>query len=1061
MPAPTDRFNLSRWAVTHQALVLFLIIAISLGGLYSYLRLGRAEDPAFTIKVMTISAVWPGASAEEMQRQVADPIEKTLQEVPHFEKVRTYSTAGQSFLQVQLKDATPPAAVKDVWYQVRKRVGDAAGALPAGVIGPFFNDEFGDVDSALYMLQGDGVSLEALKREAEAIRQRLLRVPDVAKVRFYGDQDAKIFVEFSHEKLASLGITPQAIFDSVAAQNAMTPAGAFETATDRVNVRITGALDGVAAVAAVPVTAGGATFRLGDIATVRRASEDPARYTVRHEGKPALAIGVVMADGANILTLGEALTAAMEEINADLPLGYTVSQVADQPEIVKESVGEFVRVFIEALVIVLAVSFLSLGWRTGIVVALAVPLVLAITMIALDLMGLSLERISLGALIIALGLLVDDAIIAVEMMVVKMEEGYDRMQAATFAWSSTAFPMLTGTLVTAAGFLPVGFAKSTAGEYAGGIFWVVGIALIASWFVAVIFTPYLGVKLLPAIKAGAHGGHADPHQGRVYRGLRRVVGWCVDHRLTVVTATVLLFAASIWSFQFVQQQFFPSSPRPELMVEVRLPEGASFRATEAAIAAVETRIAADDEVRTYTAYTGGGAPRWFMASNPELPKANYGIVVLYAADAAARDRVKARLETWAADGGLPEARLRVSELVLGPPVGYPVQFRVIGPDPVEVRRIAYDVRAAVAANPDTVGANLDWNEQAKAVRLNVDQDRLRALGLTPQAVGQTLATLLTGFEVTAIRDGIEQVGVVVRAVDAERLDLDALPSLTLLARDGLAVPVSQVARIDYGHEEPILWRQNRDMLITVRADVVPGVQPPDVSNAILPTLAPIMADLPVGYRIEMGGSVEESAKANGALFQVFPVMILAMLTLLMIQVQSFSKLGLVFATAPLGLVGAAFGLLIADRPFGFVALLGVIALAGMIMRNTVILVDQIAHDLDAGASPFDAVVDATVRRARPVVLTAAAAILAMIPLSTNVFWGPMATAIMGGLAVATALTLLFVPALYALWFRVRRTDEAGSASASRPVAGSAAAGRAEAEPALVGPASGPLRIAAE
>lgn len=1055
MAERSSAFNLSRWAVTHQTLVLFLIIVVSLAGLFSYARLGRAEDPSFTIKVMVISAVWPGATAEEVQRLVADPIEKTLQEVPHFDKVRTYSKAGQAFLQLTLEDTTPPAEVEDIWYTVRKRVGDVRGDLPAGVIGPFFNDEFGDVDSAVYMLQADGATMRQLKDQAETIRQRLLRVADVDKVRFYGAQDEKIFVEFSHAKLATLGIQPQAIFDSIAAQNAVTPVGSIDTPTDRINLRVEGALGGVEAVAAVPVAVNGTIVRLGDIATVTRGTQDPPSYTVRHEGRAALAIGVVMAKGANILTLGESLAAAMAEIRADLPVGFEVEQVANQPEVVGESVGEFLKVFVEALVIVLAVSFLSLGWRTGIVVALAVPLVLAIVIIALDLLGMSLERITLGALIIALGLLVDDAIIAVEMMVVKMEEGWDRLQAATFAWSSTAFPMLTGTLVTAAGFLPVGFAKSTAGEYAGGIFWVVGIALIASWFVAVIFTPYLGVKLLPEIRR--HGdGHHDIYQGRLYRAVRAVVRWCVGHRLTVVALTVLLFASSVYSFRFVEQQFFPNSPRPELMAEVRMPEGASFEATAAAIRKVEERIAGDEDIVTYTAYTGAGAPRWFMASNPELPKPNYGIVVMYAKDAAARDRAKARLEAWDADGGIPEARLRVSELVLGPPVGYPVQFRVIGPDPLAVRDIAQEVRAIVASNPQTVGASLDWNEQAKSIRLEVDQDRARALGLTPQAIGQTLSTLLSGFEVTQLRDGIETVGVVARAVAEERLDLERLPDLTVTARDGVVVPLSQVAKVVYDHEEPILWRQNRDMLITVRADVVAGVQPPDVSNAILPMLTPVMDKLPVGYRIEMGGSVEESAKANAALFAVFPVMVLAMLTLLMIQLQSFSKLALVFATAPLGMVGASYALIIGDRPFGFVALLGLIALAGMIMRNTVILVDQIAHDLDAGATPWDAVIEATVRRARPVVLTALAAILAMIPLATNVFWGPMAVTIMGGLAVATVLTLLFVPALYALWFRVRRPAEPAAAPVARPAV--VTAPLAPVEPEALQPA---LRIAAE
>lgn len=1020
-----QRFNLSQWAVTHQTLVLFLIIVISLGGVYSYAGLGRAEDPSFTIKNMVVSAAWPGATAEEVQRQVADPIEKTLQEVPYFDEVKTYSKPGSTYMQVQLQDTTPPEAVPDIWYQIRKRVGDIRGQLPVGVAGPFFNDEFGDVDSALYMLTGEGASMRTLKDAAENIRQRLLRVPDVEKVRFYGEQDERIFVEFSHAKLATLGIDPQAVFDSIAAQNAVTPSGEIETASDRVFLRVEGALEGAAAVAAVPVAVDGDVFRLGDIATVRRGYEDPPTFTVRHEGRPAIAIGVVMAEGANILTLGENLEAAMAEARADLPVGLNVEMVADQPEVVQESVGEFIKVFIEALTVVLAVSFLSLGWRTGIVVALAVPLVLAIVMIALDLLGMSLERITLGALIIALGLLVDDAIIAVEMMVVKMEQGFDRLKAATFAWTSTAFPMLTGTLVTAAGFLPVGFAQSTSGEYAGGIFWVVSIALVASWFVAVIFTPYLGVKLLPdfrkaGVGASAAEGEHDVYDTRVYNALRAVVDWCVAWRWLVIAAVLALFAAAIWAFGFVQQQFFPTSPRPELMVEIRLPEGAPFKATAAAARAMEEVVAADEEVLTYATYTGAGAPRWFLASNPELPKPNYAIMVMYTENAAARDRVKARLQDYVAEGGLPEARVRVTELVFGPPVGFPVQFRVIGPDPLEVRRIAYRVRDIVAQNPRALDANLDWNEQAKSVRLEVDQDRARALGLTPQEIGRTLQTLLSGHTITAVRDGIESVDVVARAVEAERRDIAHLGDLTIATRGGTPVPLSQVARIVYGHEEPILWRQNRDMLITVRADVPAGVQPPDVSAQIWPALQPLIDDLPVGYRVEMGGAIEESAKANAALFDVFPLMALAMLTILMIQLQSFSRLLLVFATAPLGIIGASFSLLVFNQPFGFVALLGLIALAGMIMRNTVILVDQIKADLIAGRSQWEAIIEATVRRTRPVVLTALAAIFAMVPLSTNVFWGPMAFAIMGGLAVATVLTILFVPALYAAFYRVRR-----------------------------------------
>jgi len=1020
-----SRFNLSAWAVAHPTLIFFFLVVLSAAGAYSYMQLGRAEDPSFTIKMMNVSAVWPGATAEEMQRLVADPIEKTLQEIPHFDKVRTYSRPGVTYLQVQLEDSAGPADVPDLWYQIRKRVGDMRQNLPSGVIGPFFNDEFGDVDSALYTLTGDGVSPRDLKDRAEDIRQRLLAVPNVDKVRFYGVQNEKIFVEFSHAKLATLGVTPQQIFQSIARQNAITPAGSIDTSADRVHLRIDGALVGVDAIAAVPVEANGRSFRLGDIATVARGFEDPPVYTVRHEGKSAIAIGVVMAKGANIIALGQDLDKAIDEVRADLPVGFDIDQVADQPHVVEQSVGEFLRVFVEALAIVLLVSFLSLGWRTGIVVALAVPLVLAIVMIVMELLGMSLERITLGALIIGLGLLVDDAIIAVEMMIVRMEQGYDRISAAGYAWTSTALPMLTGTLVTAAGFLPVGFARSTTSEYAGGIFWVVAIALMASWVVAVLFTPFLGVRLLPAISARGHGH--DPHaiyDTRLYRMLRGMVAWCLRHRIIVVAATVVAFAGSLWAFQFVQQQFFPSSARPEVLAEIRLPEGSSFKATAAAVEKLETEIASDPEVMTYTTYSGAGVPRFFLAMNPELPKENYAAVVIMTSDEHARDRVVGRLNQFAREGGLPEARLRVSIFTLGPPVGFPVQFRVIGKDPLEVRRIARAVRDRMSDDPNLIDANLDWNEMAKTVRLVVDQDRARALGLTPQDIGETLQTLLSGLTVTQVRDGIELVDVVARSVPEERLDLDRLPDLTIAARDGRAVPLSQVAKLEYGREEPIMWRLNRDTVITARADVVAGVQPPDASSAMWAKLQDIRDGLPAGYRIEVGGAAEESGRANGALVRVFPVMVIAMLTLLMLQLQRFSQVFLVLATAPLGITGATAALLVFGRPFGFVALLGVIALAGMIMRNTVILVDQIGRERDDGADPFTAVVNATVRRARPVVLTALASILAMIPLSENLFWGPMAIAIMGGLTFATILTLFFVPALYGLWFRVKPGDAA-------------------------------------
>ena len=1015
--------NLSEWAVTHRPLTLFLILLVSLSGVWSYLHLGRAEDPDFTVKQMIIGAAWPGATADEMQRLVADPIEKKLQEVPYFDKVHTYSRPGSVVMKLEILESTPASEVRECWYQVRKRVGDIKSNLPSGVLGPIFNDEFGDVDSVLYVLTGPDFTMRQLKDEAERIRQALLRVPSVTKVRFYGEQTECIFVEISNAKLATLGIAPQAVFDSIAKQNEVTPAGALETATDTVYIRVDGALKGVDALAEVPVASGGKVFRLGDIATFHRGPQDPPTFVTRHEGKPGIALGVVMAKGGNILELGRNLDAAMDHIKEDLPLGFEISRVADQPQVVDESVFEFIRSFVEALVIVLAVSFLSLGRRTGIVVALAVPLVLAMVMTVMSALGMSLERISLGALIIALGLLVDDAIISVEMMVVKMEQGFDRVKAATFAWTATAFPMLTGTLVTAAGFLPVGFAKSSSGEYAGGIFWVVAIALAASWLVAVVFTPYLGLTLLPDFRNAVHG---DPHaiyRTPLYLRLRRLVAWCVAHRRTVVSLTSLLFLASIVGFSFVSRQFFPSSTRPELLVEVRLPAGSAFKATAKSVEDMERFCKADQEVETYTSYIGSGAPRWFLPMAPELPDISYGILVLNTADAAARDRVKARIEAFAARGGLPEARVRVTTLFLGPPVGYPVQFRVIGPDAKRVREIAYQVRDVMRANPNTVDVNLDWNEQARAIRLVVDQDRARVLGLTPRDIAESLQALLSGVTITQIRDGIELVNVVTRAVPEERLRPEVLADLTISIRDGKIIPLSQVARLEYVYEEPILWRQSRDLTITARAEVAEGVQAPDVAMQIAPKLKPVEKTLPPGYRIEIGGAYEESGKANRSIVALLPVAGGVMLLLLMFQVQSFPSLFLVLTTAPLGLIGAVGALLLFRQPFGFVAMLGVLALAGMIMRNTVILVDQIGKDIQEGMAAREAVIDATIRRTRPVVLTALAAILAMIPLSRNVFWGPMAVAIMGGLFVATILTLLFTPALYAMVFRIDRTEK--------------------------------------
>lgn len=1029
-------FNLSRWAVEHRALVLFLIIVIAIAGTLSFMRLGRSEDPNFTIKDAVLTAVWPGATAREMQDQVADPIEKKLQELAYFDKVQTYVKPSFAAMQISFKDSTPPAEVAGLFYQLRKKMDDVRPSLPAGVIGPNVNDEYGDVDSILTMLTGDGADYAQLKKVADALRQRLLRVPGVAKVNIYGVQPERIYVEFSHAKLATLGVAPQALFDSLARQNDVTPAGTVETNAQRIPLRVTGALDGVKAVAETPVDAGGRTFRLGDIATVTRGFVDPPSFLVRQRGEPALGVGVVMARGANILSFGKDVAAATRAFQLDVPQGVKFEQIADQPEIVAESIFEFERSFVEALAIVLGVSFLSLGWRTGIVVALSVPLVLAATFVVMYMLGMDLHRITLGALIIALGLLVDDAIIAVEMMVVKMEQGYDRIQAAAFAWRSTAFPMLTGTAVTVAGFLPVGFAKSGAGEYAGGIFWVVGIALALSWIVAVVFTPYLGVLLLPSSlsKGGAHGDPGAIYDTRLYRALRRAIQTCVRWRLTTVVVTVGIFAAAVVGFGFVQQQFFPLSERKELFLQLRLPEGSSIGATSGVVAEAERLIGqSDPDIQTFTAYVGQGSPRFWLGLNPTLPNEAFAEIVILTKSIEGRERVKSRLDAAIGAGALTQARARVDRFSFGPPVGFPVQFRVIGPDPMKVREISYQVRDAVRTNRNAVNPHLDWNEMSPSVRLVVDQERARALGLNVQDVSQTLQTLVSGATVTTVRDGVEQVAVVARAGESERLDLGHVGDLTIVARNGVAVPLSQVARLDYVHEDPILRRRNRDTVITVRADVVDGVQPPDVTAQILPRLQSIKNGLEPGYRIETGGAVEESEKANAALFVLFPIMFLAMLTLLMIQLQNFSRLALVFMTAPLGLIGTSAGLNLAHQPFGFTALLGLIALAGMIMRNTLILVDQIESDVASGShSRREAIVDATVRRARPVVLTALAAILAMIPLSSSAFWSPMAVTIMGGLFVATFLTILFLPALYALWFR-KSLDERGAPAGPEPV----------------------------
>ncbi len=1015
------RFNLSAWAVSHPAMVLFLIIATLVGGVASFFQLGQSEDPQFNVPSMTVVVAWPGATTREMHDHVINPIEQALQDIGGIDNIRSFSRQGYGGLTLWMKGRQSRAELEAIWYQARKKVSDIRGQLPPEIRGPFFNDEYTDVYTTLYALQSPDLGGAELQELAEQLKRRLQSVPDVAKVNILGKQRQRVLVTFSSQRLAAQGVSLQSIMQALARQNQVTPSGFQETAEDRVHVLVSGGFRRWEDVRDVQVPVGPRVVRLGDVATVEPGYESPSTFTVRHQGQPALAIGVTMMRQANIQHLGEALQREVTQFQRSLPQGVTLSRYADQPSVVKASVWEFERAFLEALAIVLAVCFLFLGWRTGIVVAASIPLVLGLVAIVMHLMDWSLDRISLGALIIALGLLVDDAIIAVEMMVVKIEQGWDRVRAATFAYTSTAFPMLTGTLVTVAGFMPVGFAKSTAGEYAGGIFWIVGLALIVSWLVAVVFTPYLGVKLLPATLGH---GHQDPHDRPILRRLRRWVTVAVQRRWWVLGGTGVAFVLALVGMGWVQQQFFPTASRPELLVELRLREGAAFQATEAEVRKLEQVLIKDPDVAFFTAYTGAGSPRFYLSLAPELPNPGYAQFVIMTRDLQAREAVRARLMALFERNELfPALRGRVARLEFGPPVGFPVQFRVVGPDVNEVRRAAEAVRQVVARSPLVRDVQLDWGEQARVQRVQLDTHKLAQLGLASSDVSQVLQTVLQGAPVTQMRRGEELVDVVVRAEGAERLRLERLQDIQLVSPQGGSVSLAQVARLESGFDEPVMQRRNRETTITVRADLADGVQGPFASARIAPMLEPIQQGLAAGHRIEVGGAVEESSKANQALFVVFPVMFLVMLFFLMVQLQSFSRMWLVFLTAPLGLIGVVPALLVFQSPFGFVALLGVIALGGMIMRNSVILVDQIDQDIQAGEQAWAAIVDATVRRARPVVLTAAAAILAMIPLSRSVFWGPMAIAIMGGLVVATALTLVFVPALYAAWFKVAPPQE--------------------------------------
>jgi multidrug efflux pump subunit AcrB len=1023
-------FNLSAFGVRERAITLFLIIAVAVAGAFAFIRLGRAEDPSFTVKVMTVTAIWQGATASEMQQQVGDRLEKRLQELEHYDRVETAARPGLITMKLYLKDSVAPADVPEQFYQARKKLGDEAINLPRGVVGPVINDEFSDVYFSLFSLEADKLPHRRLVDEAEVLRQRLLHVQGVQKVRILGEQQQKIYVEISYRRLATLGIKAQEVFDALNRQNDLAAAGFVETAGPRVYLRLDGAIDTVESVKEIPIVAGGRTLKIGDIAEVRRGYEDPKSFAIRSQGEPALMLAVVMKHGFNGLALGKALAVEEAKIQKSLPLGITFSKVSDQSKVIDSAVDEFMIKFFMALGVVIVVSLLTLGFRVGVVVAAAVPLTLSAVFLIMLATGRDFDRITLGALILSLGLLVDDAIIAIEMMVVKMEEGMDRIKAATYAWGATASPMASGTLVTIIGFLPVGFARSTAGEYAGNIFWVVAFSLVVSWLVAVLFIPYMGVKLLPNIKPKA-GRHGDIYDTPNYRRFRTVVRFCVDRKWLVAGVTVALFVFAAIGMGSVQKQFFPNSERPELTIEVNLPSGSAYGATDAAVRKIETALRAEAEAKIVTSYIGQGAPRFFLSVNPELPNPAFGQIIVLTENSAARDALKEKVRGMIAAGKFAEARVRVNQFVFGPPVPYPVLFRVVGPDLDEVRAIAHQVLAIVERNPDMRHVHLDWGDRTPTLRLVLDQERLRLLGLTPTNAAKQLRTLLTGAPSTQVREGLRSVEVVIRGPLQERGGLEGIQDMTLTTTEGRSVPVSQIARLETRMEDAVLKRYDRETYIAVQGDIRDGAQPPDVTHAILPTLDELKAQLPEGYRIDTGGSVEESRKANAALASLFPLMIILMLAVIMFQVRSFATMWMVFATAPLGLVGAVPTLLLFNQPFGFNAILGLIGLAGILMRNTLILVDQIRHDLNGGAPPYVAVVESTVRRARPVVLTAAAAMLAFIPLTHSSFWGPLAYVLIGGVGVGTLMTLLFLPALYSIWFRVRRHDtpESGRAPA--------------------------------
>jgi multidrug efflux pump subunit AcrB len=1036
--ARVSRFNISKWALDHPALTRYLLVVLMLLGAAAYFQLGQDEDPPFTFRAMAMRVFWPGATAQQVAEQVTDKLEKTLQEVPYADKIRSYSKPGEALIIFQVRDSSPPKEMAQIWYTVRKKIGDMRATLPAGVQGPFFNDEFGDVYGSIYALSADGFTYQELKDHADRVRQRLLKVQHVNKVALFGAQDEKVFVEISQKRLAQLGLDFNQVLAQIGQQNAVESAGTINAPTDYLQVRVGGQFRTVDELKAFPIRAGGASLRLGDIAEIRRAYVDPPQVKVHHNGREVIALGISMAKGGDIIEMGQALKVATEAIRADLPVGIELAQFQDQASVVSRSVGEFVRVLVEAVVIVLAVSFISLGlhfrpfridWRPGLVVGITIPLVLAITFVTMYYWGVGLHKISLGSLIIALGLLVDDAIIAVEMMVRKLEEGYDKVRAATFAYEATAMPMLTGTLITAVGFLPIGIAKSTVGEYTFAIFAVTAAALLISWFVSVYFVPYLGTRLL---KTKPHAnGNGEPHElfdTPFYSRFRALVNWCVQHRWITIALTVGTLALGVVGMGKVQNQFFPDSSRMEILVDLWYPEGSSYAVNEAVTQRVEARVMKLEGVESVTSWIGSGAERFVLVLDQIFPQSNVSQLIVMAKDVKGRERIRQQIPEILASE-FPEVRGRAKLLPNGPPVPYPVQFRIVGPDPAQVRAYADEVKAIMRTNPNMRNVNDNWNESVKALKLEVDQDKARALGVSSQAIAQAARTINSGTTIGQYRDGDKLIDIVLRQPLEERNAITDLAGAYVPTASGRSIPLGQIARAGFAWEPGVLWREGRDYAATVQGDIVEGLQGATVTAQLDPLFKPIRANMPPGYRIEVAGAVEESSKGQGSIAVGAPLMLFIMFTLLMLQLHSFSRAVLVFLTGPMGIAGVAAALLLLNRPFGFVALLGVIALMGMIMRNSVILIDQIEHDRERGVPTWTAIVEAAVRRFRPIILTAAAAVLAMIPLSRSVFWGPMAVAIMGGLVVATALTLLALPAMYAAWFRVKPADrEIGAAS---------------------------------